>query len=89
MDYCSEVTFRCIFQVIFERFDPDRSGRIDSSELCDAFLSLDILSLQRKSFFLGARWSSSGVHDRWDDQHQGNLCCSANSLLHFLCVQTS
>jgi hypothetical protein len=46
MDYCSEVMFRCIFQVIFERFDPDRSDRIDSSELCDAFLSLDILSLQ-------------------------------------------
>jgi len=32
--------FRSIVQAIFERFDRDRSGKIDSSELRDALLSL-------------------------------------------------
>ena len=32
--------FHCIFQAIFERFDRDRSGRIESSELCDGLLTL-------------------------------------------------
>ena len=40
MNYCSEAMFCCIFQATFERFDRDRSGRIDTSELRDALLSL-------------------------------------------------
>lgn len=32
--------FRCTVQAIFERFDRDRSGKIDSTELREALLSL-------------------------------------------------
>lgn len=38
--YSSGSELYCTFQGIFERFDRDRSGKIDASELRDALLSL-------------------------------------------------
>ena len=66
--------FHCIFQAIFERFDRDRSGRIDSSELCDGLLTLGYSVSSNVNDFLSRKiefeWSTRVME--WSIQ--ANLC---------------
>lgn len=64
MWFCLVLGFWNWFQSIFERFDKDRSGRIDTNELRDALLSLGFSVSPMILDLLVSKFDKSGGRNR-------------------------